>query len=207
MAPTGSPPQGASPDGGAAAQPSAAPRFPLPNLTPRPPPPLPPADELGNLAAMSCETLKEMCREYELKVSGTKPQLIARLRQEPEPAGKAPKVRPRGERRCSSACAPQPGMRAHRTPFLSRARSHPQINAFPPRRQPLPVFPGGEHEPLDHNTAHMLSDFKAKDLDNALAALGEAPEKGDTVVRSRYGYRGTLALAARLHSPVRLRLC
>ena len=111
MAPTGSPPQGASPDGGAAAQPSAAPRFPLPNLyMPRPPPPLPPADELGNLAAMSCETLKEMCREYELKVTGTKAQLIARLRQEPEPAGKAPKVRPRSERRSSPARAPRCGL-------------------------------------------------------------------------------------------------
>jgi len=52
-------------------------------------------------------------------------------------------------------------------------------------RQPLPVHPGGEHEPMDYNTAQFLSDFKAKDLDTALAALGEAPEVGDTVAHKR----------------------
>ena len=47
------------------------------------------------------------------------------------------------------------------------------------------------------------------------AAVAKLAAQADTIqaqldelaVRSRYGYRGTLALAARLHSPVHLRLC
>ena len=89
MAPTDSP-QGVSPE---AAAPAAERRVLPPVLTPREPPPLPPPEELGDLGGMTWEALKELCRKYELKVSGTKAQLVARLRQEPEPAGRPPKVR------------------------------------------------------------------------------------------------------------------
>jgi hypothetical protein len=88
--------------------PKAAARvLPLPQLLPRPPPPLPSKEELGDLSKHSLAVLQEMCRDYELPVSGRKAQLVARLYGEAEPPGKAPEVRGRADicLACAAAAA------------------------------------------------------------------------------------------------------
>jgi hypothetical protein len=77
----------------------------LPNLTPRPPPPLPSKEDLGDLSKQSLAVLQELCRDYELPVSGRKAQLVARLYGEAEPPGKAAEVRGRADACCACAAA------------------------------------------------------------------------------------------------------
>jgi hypothetical protein len=102
-------------------QPAAAPAMKLPHLTPRPPPPLPSKEDLGDLNKQSLAVLQEMCRDYRDKA-----QLVARLYGEAEPPGKAAEVRGRADvcGACAAAVPRAPRLRHVACSARVRERCH-----------------------------------------------------------------------------------